>query len=243
MGKKTKFTPVCVYDAMGYIRLLRIAAEQVGDVIGLISWDTTKDYVHSFEIAPGMITEYGVGKARYIIAESNLIHEAARMRDKALRYGATPEAIRLLGLVCPVTKMECEEMAEKLKAKGGAAAKSGGKAAAKGDAEALKAAAKTAPVGGKKAATEAPKKRGNPEALAKAREARAAGPDTRKITVVGTAKEHLAGVREGSYRGLMLAGLFRSKTVQAFKELEINGKHPTSGDLKYAVDAGFVTVA
>lgn len=79
------------------------------------------------------------------------------LRVQALKDGATPEAVRLLGAIKPFTKKEELEMAEKLKAK------------ATGNAAALKAAAKKTPVGGEK---KAPAKRGNADALAAARAAK-----------------------------------------------------------------------
>lgn len=242
MAKRSKpFQPCCVYDAMGYIRLLRIAAEQEKDVVRLIVWDTTRDHVHSYEIAVGQISEYGSGlNTRYVVAESNLVHEAARLRDRALRYGATPEAIRLLGLICPVKDKEAEEMAEKLKSKGGAAAKSSAKAPTKGDAEALKGAAKAAPVAsGKGKATEAverPKKPGNPAALEKARAARGENMEIerkKKLTLL----EKNNPKRSGS-RAFDIYGLYKTcKTVGAF--LDAGG---TMSDIRYDSGKNFIQV-
>lgn len=239
MAKRSKpFKPCCVYDAMGYIRLLRIAVEQEGDIVRLVSWDTSRDHVHSFDIAPGMITEYGSGiSARYIIAESNLTHEAARLRDRALRYGATPEAIRLLGLICPVKKKEADEMAEKLKSKGSAAAKSTAKAPTKGDAEALKSAAKGAPVAkGKPAPAEKPKKTGNPAALEKARAARGANMEVeRKKKLVLLEKSN---PKRAETRAFNIYGLYKtSKTVGDF--LDAGG---TMSDIRYDSEKGFIKV-
>lgn len=110
------------------------------------------------------------------------------IKSEMLTHGATPLAVQWVGEVEPFTEQELNIMAEKL-TKGGAAAK--------------KSADKKAPVA----------KKGNPEALAKAREARAAasaGPDTRKITVLK--KPH--GAREGTTRATLLDTIYKSKTVQ-----------------------------
>lgn len=147
------------------------------------------------------------------------------LRDIALKEGATPEAIRLLGELSPWTTREEKEMAEKLKAKA---------SAAKPDKEGLKSAAKSAPVGGKNA----PKKRGNAEALAKARAARSSGPDTRKITKLKKPKDIEA--RAGTFRYQMLADLLASSTVQDWKDKGA-GKYD-AGCLRYATEAGYVKV-
>lgn len=166
-------------------------------------------------------------------------HDAADQRKLALEFkrvaldkGATPEAIRLLGTLIPLTKKECSIMAEKLKAK--ATAKK------TADSKGLKAAAKAAPVAkGAKEAAAAPKRRGNPEALKKAREARAnKGPDTRKIKALKKVKE--LDARDGTFRRKMLEDLISSKTVQEFRDK--NAKYD-AGCLKYAIEAGVVSVA
>ena len=120
------------------------------------------------------------------------------MRRQALEGGATPEAIRLLGSIEPFTKKEQDDMTEKL-AKKGAAAK-----APKADKKA------------KGAEAEAPKsgRKGNPEALAKAREARAnAGPDTRKIKILNKENPY----RDGSNRAASFDALKGAKTVEDYK--------------------------
>jgi hypothetical protein len=117
-------------------------------------------------------------------------------------------------------------MAEKLKAKA---------SAKKADTEGLKNAAKKTPVA--KKGGDAPKKRGNPEALAKARAARDTGPDTRKITALKKAKD--IGARAGTYRHSMLTDLLGSKTVQDFRAK--NAKY-TAGDLRYAQEAGYISL-
>lgn len=110
----------------------------------------------------------------------------SHIRGKALEGGATPEAVLLIHSLAPFTDKELNIMAEKL-AKKGAAPKA------------------------EKAAT---KSKGNPDALKKAREARAeAGPDVRKITI--TNKEN--PYREGSNRAASFNALKGAKTVEDYK--------------------------
>lgn len=103
------------------------------------------------------LTEHVTGKD-WTKDDTDPKKQALKFKEIALRLGATPEAIRLLGTLIPLTTKETKTMAEKLKAKGA-------------DAAALKAAAAKAPVAGKAAAAAKPKARGNSEALAKARAA------------------------------------------------------------------------
>lgn len=141
------------------------------------------------------------------------------LRIQALEQGATPEAIRLLSRATkPFTKKEEATMAEKLKSKS---------APKQADTKALKTAAAKTPVGGAK-------KRGNPEALKRAREAKA--PDTRKIKALIKPKDITA--REGSTRRTMLEALLSSKTVAEFR-----AKGYSAGDLNYAIGADIVSVA
>lgn len=120
------------------------------------------------------------------------------LRLLALRDGATPEAIRLLDGIQPFTRKEVEDMADKLAKKGAAAKK---EAPAKAD---KKAAEK--PASGRK---------GNPEALAKARAARAeAGPDTRKLSILKKENPY----REGSSRAASFDALKGAKTAQDYKD-------------------------
>lgn len=126
------------------------------------------------------------------------------MRNHALEYGASPEAVRLIGLHLPWTKKEEAILAEKLKSKA-----EGAKKAAAGKAEK----APKPVAGGGKNADSKPRK-GNPEALKKAREARAeAGPDVRKITIVNKENPY----REGSNRAASYAALKGAKTVEDYK--------------------------
>lgn len=111
-------------------------------------------------------------------------------------------------------------MAEKLKSK---------TAPKKADTKALKAAAGKTPVGGAK-------RKGNAEALAKAREAK--GPDLRKIKALKKVKDITA--REGSFRFNMLSDLINSKTVQEFKDKDeaYNGSCVTFG-----IKEGYITAS
>lgn len=151
------------------------------------------------------------------------------LRSQALKGGATPEAIRLLHKATGAfTKREENEMAEKLKAK---------KTTKSADTEGLKGAAKAAPVAKKDAKGNTGGKRGNPEALAKARAARSAGPDTRKITALKKPKDIAA--RAGSFRHQMLTDLLSSKTVQDFRDKD---KKYDAGCIRFAQEAGYISL-
>lgn len=141
------------------------------------------------------------------------------LRSKALESGATPDAIRLLSRATkPFTAKEEKDMAQKL------ATKNAPKA---GNAKALKAAAAKTPVG------KGGGRKGNADALARAREAKkaATGPDTRKITVLK--KPH--GAREGTTRCTILDTVYKAKTVQAAVEAGIK-----AGDVAWAAREGYI---
>jgi hypothetical protein len=125
-------------------------------------------------------------------------------------------------------------MAEKLKTQKAA------KTAKAPDKDGLKEAARSTPVAKTSAKTgTSGGKKGNPDALAKARAARAnAGPDTRKIKGLVKAKELSA--REGTFRRQMLEDLLASKTVQEWRDKD---KKYDASCLKFAVDNGIVSVA
>lgn len=124
------------------------------------------------------------------------------LKNRALMGGATPDAIRLLKMVTEVTKKEEAEMAAKEKL-----AKKTAKTSTEADAGA-------APVGkGGKAGATAKKSKGNPEALKKAREARAAaGPDTRKIKILNKENPY----RAESNRAASFDALKGAKTVEDY---------------------------
>lgn len=168
----------------------------------------------------------------------------ARIKRSMLDHGAVAEAVELIGDISPFKPEELKIMAEKLKAKGGAAAKTTAtKAPKKGDAEALKAAAASAPVGGKakggKAAAapaEAPKKRGNPEALAKARAAGNADREARrKLKITLVEKKNPKKPSSGAFH--QYEKYKTCKTVGDF--LDAGG---TSADLNYDSKKGFIKV-
>lgn len=181
MRRRSQFTPFVCYDAMGYIRQDRLVAEQDGETLRCVCWETSKSHVFSAEIATGMVGERGT---RYIRSVKDPETVAASFKMRAMASGATPEAIRLLGLFMPFSKEEAIMATEKLK----------GKSAPKtADKEGLKAAAKDAPLAKGKAAAPAARK-GNPEALAKAREGQEARKaelmkDKRKIALTDKGKE------------------------------------------------------
>lgn len=196
-GDRQKFKPVVVYDSMGFIRQLQIAACADGEDVTLLMSDTTRYEVFTREVLMGQI---GPG-ARYAISEKDPSAIALQFKERALRHGATPEAVRLLGLLCPFSKEELNTMAEKKLAP------------KKGDAEGLKSAAKKAPVGGGKA-EKAPARKGNPEALAKAREASSAKQDAfkaEKLTVLVKAKD--SGLRGGRLAKLEFVEKAKPKKV------------------------------
>jgi len=116
------------------------------------------------------------------------------MKFRAIESGATPEAIRMINEYLPFTQKEIDMATEKLAKKD---------APAKGKGTPAKAEKKA----------DKPKNKGNPEALKKAREARAeAGPDTRKITILKKDNPY----REGSNRAASFAALKGAKTVQDY---------------------------
>lgn len=223
--KAPSFNPVVVYDAMGYARLYWIAAEREGEIVRLLMADTTRYDLFTRDILIGQMGELG-SPVRYVCSQKEVSEVAARMKISAMQFGATPEAIRLLGLVCPLTKEEEVQMAKE-------------KLAPKADKEGLKAAAKAAPVGGKKADA-APKQRGNPEALAKAREANTAKleelkKDKRKITATEKGKSKLAKVDATDKLSIMI----KAKTVGA----AITGGDVAFRDIAYAEKVGLIELA
>jgi hypothetical protein len=124
------------------------------------------------------------------------------LRALALRDGATPEAIRHLDGVSPFTSREVEDMASKLSKKTEAAPAAAAEKPAK------------APKTPKADKAEGSGRKGNPEALAKARAARAeAGPDTRKLTILKKENPY----REGSNRAASFDALKGAKTVEDYK--------------------------
>jgi hypothetical protein len=127
------------------------------------------------------------------IEEETSLHSLiSSIKESMLAHGATSLAVQWIGEWSPFTEEELSIMATKLKTKG----------------------AEAAPA--KEAKTPA-KGKGNPEALAKAREARSADSaesDKRKIKIVN--KEN--PFREGSNRAASFDALKGAKTVADYKE-------------------------
>lgn len=162
--------------------------------------------------------EYRLGESQVVVFAAKKQHfswtrvdvalkpELERLKSKALQYGATLEAVQLLGALMPLTREEEACMADQKLAR---------KAA---DTEGLKAAAKktsvkaTAPKPEPKAAApkaEPAKRKGNPEALAKAREARNGPPVNRVYKVLNKTN----GGREGSWTNAMLGHILGAKST------------------------------
>lgn len=213
--------PFVGYDVYAYVKTEVLVAEPIEDGFRLVRWSPL-GAVDTLDIAFAQIPRrWGVGVADPVAC-------ANRLKVIALREGATPEAIRCLRRVVSIVKNEEEYMAEKLKAKGGTKKTA--------DKDGLKEAAKKAPVARGAAAGETgTKKRGNADALKKAREAK--GPDTRKIKALKKPKDIEA--REGTFRRKMLEDILAAKTVAEWREK--NSKYD-SGCLKFAVDNGYVSV-
>lgn len=227
-GKTFTFQPFCLYDAMGYVRQVWLAAERNGETVKLLLSDTTRLELHTRDIAIGQCGPVG-GRTRYIVSEQDPSEMAEVFKRSAMKYGATPEAIRLLGRFAPITKEELSIMADKKLAP------------KKGDAEALKNAAKAAPVGGGKAAPAKAAPKGNPAALEKARAVNAAKAeelkkDKRKITATekGSAKIKKSGDPTDK-----LAIMVKAKTVGA----AITGGEVAFKDIAYAEKVGLIELS
>lgn len=132
-----------------------------------------------------------------------------RFREECVKNGGTPEAVHLLNPILRFDDKEIAIMADKLT---------------------KKPAAKAAPK------TEGAKPKGNPDALAKAREAKAAasaGPDKRKISVVK--KPH--GAREGTSRAALLDNIYKAKTVQDAVDAGVK-----KSDVSWAAREGYIAL-
>lgn len=237
--------PFSVGDRAAFIRKATVAVEliQVPTYL-VVAYNITHDRVETLHVPASRIATDSNTPEQYYVDGDHVSGGVPAMtkthlswlRSNALERGATPDAIRLLEKATGrFSKKEVASMAEKLKAKS---------TRAKPATDELKAAAKSTPVAkggkpkGEAAAAEAPKRKGNADALAKARAARQSGPDTRKIKALIKPKDIAA--REGSYRHTMLTDLLASKTVQEFREK--NEKY-SAGDLRYAIGANIVSVS
>ena len=216
MKRSNAFKPVVVYDAMSYMRQYWLAVEQDGEDIRLIISDTTRHYLHAREVLLGQIGLPG-HKTRLVISEKDP-HEVARgMKLFAMKWGATPEAVRLLGKVCPLTDEEEHNM-PKLARK-----------------DELKAAAKEAPVAKKTAAAAKPRTaNGQEDVFEEARTARreAMLADKRKIVATDKGKAKLAKVDDEDKLSIMIT----ARTVGAAIETE----EVSMRDINYAEKIGLV---
>lgn len=192
---------------------LCVTVLEVGD--GYLYLDPLVGY-----ISATVVKKSAIGGVQYKRTDLDVAPVLAAIKAKALKQGATLEAIQLLGTLLSISKEEEAEMATTKLARKGA------------DTEGLKAAAKAAPVNpAKKGAAEPAKKRGNPEALAAARAARASGPDTRKINVLK--KEH--GARDGTKRADLLNKMFKHPTVQKAVDAGVS-----KSDISWAAREGYI---
>jgi hypothetical protein len=223
--------PFPIGDRGAYVPKAIVAAEIVQvPTVGAIAYSIAYDRVEVVYISVSEISLDPQGQKQFHVDGNHVMGGPGRLaqthlawlRDRALKSGATPDAIRLLAKITePFTKKEEAIMAEKLKSKA---------APKKANADELKAAAKKTPVGGKKNVG---------DNLAKARAARAErGPDMRKIKPLIKAKDIAA--REGTYRHEMITDLLDSKTVQEFRDKD---ERYSAGDLRYAVDANIVMIS
>lgn len=167
------------------------------------------------------IADWDIAKAFVPAENTSLQSFVPKLKEAMVKYGASHEAVRLVGELSPFTQEELNSMADKLKSKTATAA------------------AKTKPVGngGKVAADKKAAPKGNAEALKKAREAtdgKRAEARTRKITVVN--KDH--GARPGSKRATQLDIVIKAKTVQA--ALDAGAEMV---DINFAAKEGFITLA
>lgn len=127
---------------------------------------------------------------RYHQTDRPLQSVLSDLKEALLAHGGTPEAVRIMITLGQLEEGDIIVAKAKLGTKG-----------------AEPAAEKTAPAkksGGK----------GNAEALAKAREAREAGPDTRKIAILKKENPY----REGSNRAASFDALKGAKTAQDYKD-------------------------
>lgn len=181
-----------------------------------------------YQLGVSQVVMYAVKRdqmgGRYQVLQEDLGSAVRELKTQALQFGATLEAIQLLGQLTPLTKVEEAQMAAtKL---------------AKPDAEGLKTAAKAAPVGGKAKAAAPAAKRGNPEALAAARAARGSPDRTYKVL-----KTPEYAPREGSWTSAMVSYIVaHTTTAEASKALKSdkNGHREKRLDFKWAEEKGFI---
>jgi hypothetical protein len=202
--------------AYGSPKAIYVAAVEVGDGYFCVTFRLGEQ-----QIVAVSVKKEQIGPRYSLSPETSLSESVASLKRQGLKFGATLEAIQLLGTLTSLTTTEEAMMADakKLARK-----------------EELKAAAKEAPVKGNKAAAtgDAPKKKGNPEALAAARAAKDSGPDNRKITVLK--KDH--GARDGTKRADLLNKIFKNKTVQAAVDAGVK-----KSDVSWAAREGYISLS
>lgn len=174
--------------------------------------------VHMDGVTPGVVHRTiaeGARKHYPVDENSSCASFLMGLKNEMLAHGATELAVQWALEIEPTIfeEKELTIMAEKLQAKG-----------------------KTAKTATAKDADK-PKRAGNPEALAKAREARAAadaGPDKRKITVLK--KPH--GAREGTARADLLDKIYKAKTVQDAVDAGVK-----KSDVAWAARSEYISIA
>lgn len=194
--------PFSMGDRSAYIRKSWVAVEKLGkDFVGSLYYEFAYHRVACCAVSVSEIDVDHQGvKAFYVDIVGNTQTHLQWLKIQALEGGATPEAIRLLRSAIGLTKKEEEAIvaANKLGKKGGNAS--------------------TKPVGGGGKVAGA-KKGGNPEALAKAREAaqaRNAENHAKKITIKVTEKQTKADdfkLRGGRLAKLLWVIQNKPKTV------------------------------
>lgn len=203
--------PYSIRDRGSILRKAWVVCEKMGkEYVGAAFFDITTNLIDVCAIGVHEIDPSYIGTKQFHVdtgfgsPERVYQTHVQWLKNWALKNGATPDAIRLLKLVTDVTAKDEKEMSMAEKA---TKAKASNKVA-------KKAKGADAPVGGGGKAAKANGK-GNAEALAKARAARAenAGPDTRKIKIVNKENPY----REGSNRAASFAALKGAKTVEDYK--------------------------
>lgn len=211
--RHTIFTPFVVsnpYRVGAGPRPIAIVGQEIGDGYFCVEYQLGVQQLVMF-----VAKQHEIG-GRYVRLNESVATHAAELKALGLKYGATLEAIQVLGLVTALTKLEESQMASAKLAKPAgpqpAALKEAAKAApvaAKG-----KAAAKPAPAA---KAAPAAKPKGNPEALAKGR---AAAAEAR-----GANKEYKILVdenpgREGSWTQFMMSCILGATDTDGAKKLQ-----------------------
>lgn len=201
----SKFKPYVLLPTMGTFRNPVVVCREsfFGAVIGVALrgfWFSSVNGIHPVveRLIEAQSLPGGINPTYKLDAETPWIKVHSELKTLLLEYGGSPEAVLLLHGLAPFTDKEMNTMAK---------AATATKVAKKTDA-----APKAEKVKGK----------GNTEALAKARAAKAeAGPDTRKLTI--TNKEN--PYREGSNRAASFDALKGAKTVQDYLDAGGKGKY------------------